>query len=83
MLYPKYHHLPNEPFSSGFAITPANSNLAVPARGLYVGVSGDLVVILTGDTAAITIKSAAVGYHPLCVQQVQTGTTATNIVGLY
>lgn len=53
------------------------------ARGLYVGVSGDVAVVGVDDTA-VTFKALAVGYHPLICQRVNaTGTTATNIVALY
>ena len=52
-------------------------------RALYVGTTGDLVVMLQGDTAARTFKNAAVGYHPLSTKLVMAATTAADIVGLY
>lgn len=69
------------PASSAFAITPGSSDLAVFTRCIYVGTSGDLeLTMIDGSTA--TIKNAAVGYHPLRVKKVTSGTTASDIVGL-
>ena len=70
--------------SYAFAITPHNTNdLAVPTRGIYVGVSGDVKVDIGG--VAITLVGLAAGMiHPLQVTRVYaTGTTATSIVGVY
>lgn len=71
--------------SNSFAITPDDGNqLAQTTRYLYVGVTGDVEVLLAGDTAAVLLKAMPVGLYPLAVKQVkQTGTTATNLVGLY
>lgn len=65
------------------AVTPSNSvNLSKTSRALYVGVSGDIAVVMRDGTTA-TLLSAAIGYHPLRVTRVNaTGTTATNIVSL-
>lgn len=53
------------------------------ARGLYVGVSGDVAVVGVDDTA-VTFKALAVGYHPLVCKRVNsTATTATDIVALF
>ena len=72
------------PAVGAFEITPSNTvDLAVPARGIYVGVSGDLKVDIGG--VAITFVGLAAGIiHPLNVTRVyQTGTDATNIVGVF
>lgn len=75
------------PASKGVAIVPSDSsaNNIPPTRGIYVGVTGDVVVIFHDDPAtAVTIKAAAVGYHPLSIIRVNnTSTTATNMVALY
>lgn len=74
------------PASKAFAITPDNSNdLAVVTRGLYVGVTGDVSVILDADSSAVTFVGLAAGIiHPLAVKRVRaTSTTATSIVGVY
>lgn len=74
------------PIQKQFAITPHNTDeLTSITRGLYVGVSGDVVCILNGDTSAVTLKGMAGGiWHPLRVKVLKsTGTTATDLVGGY
>jgi hypothetical protein len=66
------------------AVTPSDT-ADVPltvARGLYVGVAGDVSVILAENTAPVTIPGLAAGiWHPMAVRRVRsTGTTATGIV---
>ena len=66
------------------AVTPHDStNLDQETRGLYVGVSGDVVAIIGG--VAITFTAMAAGIiHPIAVTRVNsTNTTATNIVAIY
>lgn len=54
------------------------------ARGIYVGVSGDIVAILCPGTAAVTFKSVPVGILPIEASRVKaTGTTATDLLALY
>ena len=67
-------------------MTPNDStDLTAATRGLYVGVSGDVVVIMADDSAAVTITGLAAGVvHPLRVKRVKsTGTTASSIVAFY
>jgi hypothetical protein len=74
------------PLTRAFSITPHDSNdLAQTTRGLYVGVAGNVRVILAGDTDAVTLTGLAAGMvHPFRVKRVlSTSTTATSIVGLY
>lgn len=55
-----------------------------PSRGLYVGATGSVSVIMsTGD--AVTFNSLAAGViHPISVIQVNSsGTTATGIIATY
>jgi hypothetical protein len=75
---------PDAPASKAFAITPNDStDLTVSTRAVYVGTAGNLSVILTDDSAAVTLTNCAVGYHPLKCKRVRaTGTTATGLVGL-
>lgn len=69
---------------SATAITPSDSTeISPPLNDIYVGTAGDLVVILANDTAAVTIKNAGVGYHPLRARKVMAATTAANLVGIY
>lgn len=66
------------------AVTPHDStNLDKETRGLYVGVSGDVVAIIGG--IAITFTAMAAGIiHPIAVTRVNsTNTTATNLVAIY
>lgn len=71
--------------ANGFAITPSDSNqLANVTREVYVGVTGDLTVIFSGDSSAVLMKAVPVGRYPWSLKQVKsTGTTASQIVGLY
>jgi len=73
------------PASNAVAITPNNStDLATVTRGIYVGVSGDLKVDMFGGQT-VTFKDLAAGVlHPIRVKRVyQTGTDATDIIGVY
>jgi len=70
--------------TKAFAITPADADLAVVTRGIYVGVTGDLAVILSGDTAVVTFKAVPAGsLLPIRAKQVRAATTASSILGLY
>ena len=72
------------PSAEADAITPNDSTRFKPTRGLYVGVSGDVkVIMLDGTTVTFTGLAAGV-IHPIsCVLVYSTDTTATNIVALY
>jgi len=73
------------PASFSYEVTPSDgANLAFITRAIYVGVTGDVKLLLKGDTANTTLKNVAVGYHPLRVAKIfATGTTANSIVALY
>jgi hypothetical protein len=74
------------PAGHAFAVTPNDgADLAVITRGLYVGTGGDLSLVLKGDAAAVSFAGVASGsVLPLRVARVRaTGTTASDIVGLY
>lgn len=68
----------------GAAITPNDSTVIEATRGLYVGVSGDVVVTMA-DGGDVTFVGLAAGViHALQVTKVKsTGTTATSIRALY
>jgi hypothetical protein len=74
-----------DPANGAFAITPHDTNeLAMIPRALYIGGSGNLVVVLAGDTVAVTftglIAGAILPIRPKIVKSAST--TATYILGL-
>lgn len=73
------------PAQYGFAISPSDvADLAAETRGLWVGASGDLALVLaSGDE--VTIAGAVGGsLLPLRVRRVKaSGTTAAQLVGIY
>lgn len=74
--------IPAEEFD---AITPHDSNeLSKPSRGIYVGVSGDVKVISLDGNDVTFVNLVAGMIHPIrCTRVYSTGTTATDIVGIY
>ena len=80
-------HIPGlaSPASNADAITPDDNNdLSNTTRGLYVGVSGDVVVVTAGGDEVTFVALAAGVFHPIRAQRIKaTNTTATNIVGVY
>jgi hypothetical protein len=70
--------------NNAIAVTPNDStDLAETALGLYVGGEGDLRVMLSDATTAVTFVGVSGGL-PLMVKRVYaTGTTATDILALY
>lgn len=68
------------PASRHYAITPANSDLAIRPRALMVTVTGDVII---QDELGVNVTYAAVPAYtllPFRAVQVRTGTTAT-VVG--
>ncbi len=70
------------------AVTPSDANnLVNSVRGLYLGVAGNVVAIMSDDAAntSVTFTGLAAGvFHPLKVKRVlATGTTATGIVAVW
>lgn len=69
------------------AVVPSNTvDLETYAKGLYVGVAGDVKVIPVGnaDDAPVTFKAHPVGYLQCQVRRVfDTGTTATNLLAMF
>jgi len=75
------------PAVHAFDIVPdTNADLPIVTRGIYVGVGGNLSVIMEQDTAAVTFVSAQTGtILPIRVKRVRAApfTTAANLIGLY
>jgi hypothetical protein len=63
-------------------ISATDASFASITRGLYLGVTGNVVVQFAGDSASVTLTGLAAGiWHALQLQKViKTGTTATNMV---
>ena len=90
---------PHMPARRAIAVTPNDNNDVTKGGGdnapsyasaLYVGVAGDISLITAGDNSAngagtpVLFKAVPVGVLNVQVRRVKaTGTTATNIVGLY
>lgn len=77
----------NGPADTFLAVTPSDSANFAQARGLYVGVSGDVAAVsrsLTGVETAVVFKNVGAGtLLPVRTRRVNaTGTTATSIVAL-
>ena len=71
--------------TNSFAVTPSDSEqLPHATRAIYVGVTGDITMFLNNDAAAVLFKAVPVGMYWLSTNQIKaTGTTASDIVGLY
>jgi hypothetical protein len=79
-------YLPGGPASNGFAITPVdNVAFVTNPRGIYVGTTGDLAVIMAQDSATTLFKAVPAGsLLPISVKVVMsTNTTASNLVGVF
>lgn len=73
-----------EPAYRWFYITPNDDqDLPTYPRAIYVGGAGD-VAMVGRDGVECTFKDLAVDYHPLRPLRIKaTGTTATDMIGLY
>ena len=72
------------PIEHGDAVTPSDTVDFTngQCRALYVGVSGDVTMILDGST--VLFKAMAVGWHWVRPTRIKaTGTTATTILACY
>ena len=65
-------------------ITPADVDLTTRSRGIYIGGTGDLVVVMAGAKNTVTFEGVVAGtILPIRVNQIKVATTATGIVILY
>jgi len=80
-----FTHGVSAPAEGAADITPNDSaDLSITTRGIYVGASGDLKVDTAGGDTVTFVDIAAGVIHPIRVQRVySTGTTATDIIGVY
>ncbi len=73
-----------DPASDGFSITPNDiQELPTTVRALYVGSTGDIVVVMA-DGSALTFTNVPSGtILPIRIKAVKaTGTNAANLIGL-
>lgn len=79
----------NAPGFQAATISPSDSTdfpEGQNARAIYVGVTGDLTVIMAGDAAgtSVTFKNVPVGIFNIAARRVlSTGTTATQLIRLW
>jgi hypothetical protein len=73
------------PAGNAFAITPNDDNeITAVTRAIYIGVEGDLRVTMLGGQTVTFVGLGAGILHAIRVIKVHaTGTTATDIVGVY
>lgn len=81
-----YNDAPNLPPQNAAAVTTSDTvDLGYVTKNLYIGVSGDVTVIMAGGQT-VTLKSVPVGMLPQGIRVTRikaTGTTATNIIALW
>lgn len=72
------------PATDAFVITPNNgSDLAKPARAIYVGTGGSLAVTTVAGNTATFVSVPSGTILPIWVCRVSaTGTTASNLLGM-
>lgn len=76
----------DDPYRKAFTVVPSDSvNFSVPTRGVYVGGTGDIVVLMMDDTTTVTMKAVPVGsFLRIRAKRINsTSTTATLMVGFY
>lgn len=67
------------------AIVPSDATvLATPTRGIWVGVTGNLAVRMSGVGDLVTFSNVPVGMLAIAVDKVlATGTTATTMIAVW
>jgi hypothetical protein len=73
-----------DPADFASPVTPSDgAEFAQPMRSLYIGVTGN-VAVLTTNGQSVIFANVPVGILPIRCRRVNaTGTTATNIIGLW
>lgn len=70
----------SDPIRFAISVTPNDDNDIGPFRALYIGVTGDVEVMMAGDRTQITFLNVAVGWHPIQGVRVMETTTASEII---
>jgi hypothetical protein len=77
---------PTSPADSAVDVTPSDTTLLSRTKGLYVGVTGTLVVVFPDDqpgTSHTFVTCLGGSIYPFAVTQVLAATSATGIIALY
>lgn len=73
-----------DPYQGGVPVTPSDTDLIAPTKGLWVGGAGNLTVDFADGTTDVLLTAPIVGeIYPLSVIRVKAATTATAIVAMY
>lgn len=73
----------SDPAKFGQTVTPSDSTVLTPTRALYIGVGGDVSVLMMNNVT-VTFKNVTVGILPIQVTKVlATDTTASSILALW
>lgn len=82
--FSNYNQGLDSPANNIVSVTPTDSDLATDFRSIYVGVAGNVAIVSTGGDDVTFVGVLAGSILPVRCRQVKsTGTTATNIIGLY
>ncbi len=85
--HPPLPSIPPAPAAHLFAITPSDATIFPTAtRGIWVGGAGNIAIVALSDTGSpVTLTAVPAGtLLQIAAQQVMaTGTTATDIVGMW
>jgi hypothetical protein len=76
---------PDAPAGGGVAVTPSDTvSVATPFRALWVGVTGDVAVLMLGGNVLTFLNVPSGSILPASGSRVNaTGTTATSILALW
>lgn len=86
MVYdPKFAKSPDAPAAGGVAVTPSDTvSVDTPFRALYVGVTGNVAVLMLGGNVLTFVAVPAGSFLPASGSRVNaTGTTASSILALW
>jgi len=79
-----YRLAPLAPFYKAVAIVKSDTTVFPATRGIYVGVAGDLNIVMHEGGSPVVFKAVPVGVLNVCAIQVYSAnTTATDMVALY
>lgn len=71
------------PAANAVAVTPADVDLDKRTRAVYVGVAGDLNVIMSGGQTVTFVGVLGGSVLPIRVDQIKAATTAASIIALF